>query len=188
VTLVSSRVASLGIRLDFHFSPRPTPPKNHRHPPTLYFSPPLSRNTGSSPITTSVIDSHPSWILPGGPSRPAANPLLFPAKTATKGRISTRSFKRAISSARPSRRVLFLVQSSNMLMTGWNRMLRTGRFADASIHCGTKTWHVHTSIVCSRSEYFEKALTSDFEVSFDPEHAVLSSKVCADQRGRRRRE
>lgn len=45
------------------------------------------------------------------------------------------------------------------------KLLATGNFADAEIICGDKTFKIHKSVVCTRSVWFEKALTGGFEVS-----------------------
>ncbi|ROW07264.1 hypothetical protein VMCG_03766 [Cytospora schulzeri] len=42
-------------------------------------------------------------------------------------------------------------------------LLETGNFADAVIICGGKSWNVHKSIICSRCDWFRKALDGNFE-------------------------
>lgn len=43
------------------------------------------------------------------------------------------------------------------------RLLRTGLFSDVTVKCGDRTWSLHKNILCSRSVWFEKALTGSFE-------------------------
>lgn len=45
------------------------------------------------------------------------------------------------------------------------KLLETGNFADAKLICGNKTFKIHKSVVCTRSVWFEKALTGSFEAS-----------------------
>ncbi|KAI1329206.1 hypothetical protein F5Y16DRAFT_418420 [Xylariaceae sp. FL0255] len=42
-------------------------------------------------------------------------------------------------------------------------LLKTGKFSDAQVVCGNQTWNIHKAIICTRSVYFEKALTGNFE-------------------------
>lgn len=42
-------------------------------------------------------------------------------------------------------------------------LLETGNFADAVIICGQKSWNVHKTIICSRCDWFQKALDGNFE-------------------------
>jgi hypothetical protein len=44
-----------------------------------------------------------------------------------------------------------------------SRLLRTGLFSDVTVKCGDRTWQLHKNILCSRSVWFEKALTGSFE-------------------------
>ena len=43
----------------------------------------------------------------------------------------------------------------------------TGRFTDAVVTCGAKSWFVHRTILCARSEWFDRALAGPFMVSTD---------------------
>jgi hypothetical protein len=43
------------------------------------------------------------------------------------------------------------------------RMLGTGLFSDVTVKCGDRTWHLHKHILCTRSVWFEKALTGSFQ-------------------------
>lgn len=45
------------------------------------------------------------------------------------------------------------------------KLLETGNFADAELICGDKTFKIHKSVVCTRSVWFERALTGGFEAS-----------------------
>ncbi|KAK0648059.1 hypothetical protein B0T16DRAFT_444245 [Cercophora newfieldiana] len=42
-------------------------------------------------------------------------------------------------------------------------LLQSGKFADASVICGNKTWPVHKTILCPRSKWFERALSNPDE-------------------------
>lgn len=42
-------------------------------------------------------------------------------------------------------------------------LLETANFADAVIICGQKSWNVHKIIICSRCDWFRKALDGNFE-------------------------
>lgn len=44
------------------------------------------------------------------------------------------------------------------------KLLESGNFADVTVTCGDKSWKVHKIILCSRSKWFEKALTGGFKV------------------------
>jgi hypothetical protein len=43
------------------------------------------------------------------------------------------------------------------------RMLRTGLFSDVTVKCGDRIWQLHKNILCTRSVWFEKALTGRFQ-------------------------
>lgn len=45
------------------------------------------------------------------------------------------------------------------------KLLESGNFSDVTVTCGNKTWKLHKNILCSRSMWFEKALTGGFQVS-----------------------
>lgn len=42
------------------------------------------------------------------------------------------------------------------------KTFETGRFWDALVVCGTSEWRVHMSILCGRSQWFDKAITGDY--------------------------
>ncbi|KUI59500.1 BTB/POZ domain-containing protein 8 [Cytospora mali] len=42
-------------------------------------------------------------------------------------------------------------------------LLHSGLLADAQVVCGNRTWEVHKLILCTRSEWFKKALLGPFE-------------------------
>lgn len=67
-------------------------------------------------------------------------------------------------------------KSTDHFMT--TRLLESGLFSDVAVKCKDRTWRLHKNILCSRSIWFEKALTGKFEESktgvveirtFDPE-------------------
>ncbi|EGO54885.1 hypothetical protein NEUTE1DRAFT_125004 [Neurospora tetrasperma FGSC 2508] len=43
------------------------------------------------------------------------------------------------------------------------KLLESGLFSDVVVKCGDRTWNLHKNILCSRSIWFEKALTGHFE-------------------------
>ncbi|KAK3343294.1 BTB/POZ protein [Neurospora tetraspora] len=43
------------------------------------------------------------------------------------------------------------------------KLLESGLFSDVTVRCGDRTWNLHKNILCSRSIWFEKALTGNFE-------------------------
>lgn len=47
-----------------------------------------------------------------------------------------------------------------------SRLLKSGKFADAEVKCGSATFKVHKAILCQRSEWFDKALTGELKVFF----------------------
>lgn len=47
----------------------------------------------------------------------------------------------------------------------FNRLLKIGEFADATIVCGKQTWEGHKAVVASRSEWFEEALFRGLKVT-----------------------
>jgi hypothetical protein len=49
-------------------------------------------------------------------------------------------------------------------LTSSTRLLESGLFSDVTVSCGERTWKLHRNILCSRSTWFEKALTGNFEV------------------------
>lgn len=42
------------------------------------------------------------------------------------------------------------------------KLFESGQFADVIVKCEAKEWHVHMNILCTRSKWFEKALTSPY--------------------------
>ncbi|KAK3690246.1 BTB/POZ protein [Podospora appendiculata] len=46
-----------------------------------------------------------------------------------------------------------------------SRLLDSGLFSDVMVTCGSKTWNLHKNILCTRSVWFKKALTGNFEES-----------------------
>ncbi|KAK3320257.1 BTB/POZ protein [Cercophora scortea] len=44
-------------------------------------------------------------------------------------------------------------------------LLESGLFSDVTVTCGSKTWNLHKNILCTRSSWFKKALTGNFEES-----------------------
>lgn len=45
------------------------------------------------------------------------------------------------------------------------RLLESGLFADAEIHCGSRTWKVHKAVLTPQSKYFKAALLGGFVVN-----------------------
>ncbi|KAK8003872.1 PEP8-vacuolar sorting targeting [Apiospora arundinis] len=46
-------------------------------------------------------------------------------------------------------------------------MLKSGEFADAEVECRGRTWAVHKVIVCSRSQWFNRAFRGKFKEATD---------------------
>lgn len=44
-------------------------------------------------------------------------------------------------------------------------LFESGRFADVLVTCGPRSWNLHKNILCTRSVWFEKALTGSYVVS-----------------------
>ncbi|KAK8066605.1 hypothetical protein PG997_013352 [Apiospora hydei] len=53
-------------------------------------------------------------------------------------------------------------RSSQVGLDGFSALIG-GKFADAQVECGGKTWAVHRVIVCSRSNWFDKAFGGDMK-------------------------
>ncbi|KAK4118675.1 hypothetical protein N657DRAFT_583296 [Parathielavia appendiculata] len=51
----------------------------------------------------------------------------------------------------------------NRFLSSDEKLLRTGLFSDVTLKCGDRTWQLHENIFCSRSLWFEKALTGSFQ-------------------------
>ncbi|KAL2144202.1 hypothetical protein VTI28DRAFT_9493 [Corynascus sepedonium] len=51
----------------------------------------------------------------------------------------------------------------NRFMSSDAKLLRSGLFSDVKVKCGDTTWQLHKNILCTRSQWFEKALTGSFE-------------------------
>ncbi|GAB1316963.1 hypothetical protein MFIFM68171_07173 [Madurella fahalii] len=51
----------------------------------------------------------------------------------------------------------------NRFLSSDENLLRSGLFSDVTIKCGDRTWKLHKSILCTRSVWFEKALTGSFQ-------------------------
>ena len=43
-------------------------------------------------------------------------------------------------------------------------LLKTGKYSDLKIRCGTAEWRVHRSVLCPRSKYIAAACDGEFEV------------------------
>ncbi|RYP63044.1 hypothetical protein DL771_009459 [Monosporascus sp. 5C6A] len=43
------------------------------------------------------------------------------------------------------------------------RLLASKLFSDVVVRCGTRSWHLHRNILCSRSDYFRAALAGPFK-------------------------
>ncbi|MCJ1287099.1 hypothetical protein MMC26_006447 [Xylographa opegraphella] len=46
---------------------------------------------------------------------------------------------------------------------GLHKLLNNSDYSDFTVECGTKTWHIHRAIVCSRSKYFKRVCDGDFK-------------------------
>lgn len=44
------------------------------------------------------------------------------------------------------------------------KLLESGNFADVTVTCGARTWKLHKLILCSRSRFFDKALSAPYKV------------------------
>lgn len=43
-------------------------------------------------------------------------------------------------------------------------LFQSGMLADSEVRCGARAWKVHKAILCTRSEWFEKALIGHYKV------------------------
>ncbi|KAK0610665.1 BTB/POZ protein [Bombardia bombarda] len=57
------------------------------------------------------------------------------------------------------------LKMENRFLSSDEKLLESGLFSDVTVKCGDKTWNLHKNILCSRSIWFEKALTGNFEES-----------------------
>ncbi|KAK4246817.1 hypothetical protein C7999DRAFT_41797 [Corynascus novoguineensis] len=55
------------------------------------------------------------------------------------------------------------LEMDNRFMSSDAKLLRSGLFSDVKVKCGDTTWQLHKNILCTRSQWFEKALTGSFE-------------------------
>ncbi|KAK0736633.1 BTB/POZ protein [Apiosordaria backusii] len=52
---------------------------------------------------------------------------------------------------------------ANRFLSSDEKLLETGLFSDVVVKCGSKEWKLHKAILCTRSVWFEKALTGQFQ-------------------------
>jgi len=52
-----------------------------------------------------------------------------------------------------------------MLLTFPDRYLTSGKLSDLTLKLGEKNWQIHKAIACCHSKWFDKAVTSGYEVS-----------------------
>ncbi|KAK4113135.1 POZ domain-containing protein [Canariomyces notabilis] len=50
----------------------------------------------------------------------------------------------------------------NRFLSSDEKLLRDGLFSDVTVKCGDRTWNLHKNILCTRSVWFERALTGRF--------------------------
>ncbi|KAK4209099.1 BTB/POZ protein [Rhypophila decipiens] len=53
----------------------------------------------------------------------------------------------------------------NRFLSSDERLLESGLFSDVMVKCGDTAWNLHKNILCSRSVWFNKALTGNYEES-----------------------
>lgn len=54
-------------------------------------------------------------------------------------------------------------EASAAFMLTIRRLLESGMLADAEVKCAERTWKVHKIILCTRSDWFKKALMGPFK-------------------------
>ncbi|CAP65152.1 uncharacterized protein PODANS_5_7230 [Podospora anserina S mat+] len=55
------------------------------------------------------------------------------------------------------------MDKNDRFLSSDEKLLETGLFSDVVVKCGDKEWKLHKAILCTRSVWFEKALTGQFE-------------------------
>ncbi|KAH7034790.1 uncharacterized protein B0I36DRAFT_360263 [Microdochium trichocladiopsis] len=80
---------------------------------------------------------------------------------AIMGLLSARSSSSSILEAAPFGEVDNVMDLPDSYVHSDLELLETGRFSDFSIHCRSRTWRVHSLIVCSRSDWFDQGLNGE---------------------------
>ncbi|EAA27116.2 hypothetical protein GE21DRAFT_9561 [Neurospora crassa] len=91
---------------------------------------------------------------------------IFKVRTVGMGREWKKEFMRDMK--REVRREVKKSQAQSYTMdkrflSSDEKLLESGLFSDVVVKCGDRTWNLHKNILCSRSIWFEKALTGHFE-------------------------
>ena len=60
--------------------------------------------------------------------------------------------------------------------TKLSTLLESGKYSDLALHCDSRKWKVHKSVLCIQSEFFAKACDGEFKVS-KPREGLASSMV-----------
>lgn len=63
------------------------------------------------------------------------------------------------------------------LLKSYSDLLQSGLFSDAEVRCGSRTWKVHKAILCTRSEWFKKALMGHFKESAT---GIVTIEICSE--------
>lgn len=50
----------------------------------------------------------------------------------------------------------------NRFLSSDLQLLQTGLFSDVKVTCKDRTWNLHKNILCSRSQWFDRALNGHF--------------------------